>query len=195
MKINLPDVRLAFAKGIWKPTNIQGGEGGEGSAFNCQFIINPKHVKLVKALDQAVIDVATEKWKDKAEAVLKTLEKGGKIAWQKEDYCNKKTGEPYPGFEDMFHIGARSQVAPLIIDTNKAPLTEKQGKPYAGCYVNAQIELWAQDNQFGRRINAGLKGIQFLRDGDAFGGGAPASADDFDDLSDVGEEDDDNDFA
>ncbi|MWN55950.1 ssDNA-binding protein, partial [Escherichia coli] len=53
----------------------------------------------------------------------------------------------------------------------------------AGCYVNAVIDIWAQDNNFGKRINASLGGVQFLRDGDAFAGGGVASADDFDDIS------------
>ncbi|EOA7521129.1 ssDNA-binding protein, partial [Escherichia coli] len=35
----------------------------------------------------------------------------------------------------------------------------------------------------GKRINASLGGVQFLRDGDAFAGGGVASADDFDDIS------------
>ncbi|EAA6845047.1 DUF2815 domain-containing protein, partial [Salmonella enterica subsp. enterica] len=36
---------------------------------------------------------------------------------------------------------------------------------------------------FGKRVNASLSGVQFLRDGDAFTGGQPASADEFDDIS------------
>jgi len=29
-----------------------------------------------------------------------------------------------------------------------------------GCYVNALLELYGQDNKYGKRINASLKGIQ-----------------------------------
>jgi len=32
--------------------------------------------------------------------------------------------------------------------------------------------LWAQNNQYGKRINAQLDGVQFVRDGDPFGDGA-----------------------
>lgn len=45
------------------------------------------------------------------------------------------------------------------------------------------IDVWAQDNNFGKRINASLGGVQFLRDGDAFAGGGVASEEDFDDIS------------
>ena len=51
---------------------------------------------------------------------------------------------------------------------------------YDGCRVNAKIEIWAQDNKFGRRINCSLLGVMFAGEGENFGGGAaPASADDF----------------
>jgi len=42
--------------------------------------------------------------------------------------------------------------------------------------------LWAQDNQFGKRVNAELLGVQFVRDGEPFGGGKPATPEDFEDL-------------
>ena len=60
---------------------------------------------------------------------------------------------------------------------------EPSGRPYAGCYVNAVLEFWAQDNKFGKRVNATLMGVQFFRDGDAFSGGGAASDDDFDDVT------------
>jgi hypothetical protein len=190
MKINLPDVRLGFGQGIFEANGVGDGE----KAFNCRFIIDPKkQKKLIAEVEAAMLAVAEDKWKGQGQKVYDTLVKNGKVCLLKEDYCNKKSGEPYAGFEDMFSIGARSQVAPLVIDRNKAPLTKASGKPYSGCYVNAQVEIWAQDNGFGRRINAQLKGVQFFRDGDAFGGGAPASADDFADLGDTG--DDEADYA
>uniref|UniRef100_T1HEF4 Uncharacterized protein n=2 Tax=cellular organisms TaxID=131567 RepID=T1HEF4_RHOPR len=39
------------------------------------------------------------------------------------------------------------------------------------------------DNNFGKRINASLGGVQFLRDGDAFAGGGVATPDDFENMS------------
>jgi tripartite-type tricarboxylate transporter receptor subunit TctC len=47
-------------------------------------------------------------------------------------------------------------------------LTEDDNKPFAGCYVNATIRLWAQDNQYGKRINAQLRAVQYVKDGAAF---------------------------
>ena len=40
------------------------------------------------------------------------------------------------------------------------------------------------DNQYGKRINATLRGVQFVSDGEPFAGGQPADADEFDILED-----------
>ena len=40
--------------------------------------------------------------------------------------------------------------------------------------MNAIVELWAQDNNYGKRINASLAGVQFAKDGEAFAGGTVA---------------------
>ncbi len=49
--------------------------------------------------------------------------------------------------------------------------------------MNASLELWVQDNAYGQRINAQLRGIQFYRDGDSFSAGRPAEADEFEDVA------------
>ena len=41
------------------------------------------------------------------------------------------------------------------------------------------VELWAQDNQYGKGVNATLRGVQFYRDGQAFTGGRPLGEDEF----------------
>jgi len=90
----------------------------------------------------------------------------------------------YEGFEGNKFVSARAKVRPTVFDQQRQELSEADGKPYSGCYVNASIELWAQDNSFGKRINAQLRGVQFLRDGDAFAGGSrPADADEFDEIA------------
>ncbi len=44
--------------------------------------------------------------------------------------------------------------------------------------VHAVVRLWAQDNAFGKRINAQLQGVQFASDGEAFGA-APFNAENY----------------
>jgi hypothetical protein len=76
-------------------------------------------------------------------------------------------------------IKASASKRPMVLDRDRSPLTENDNRVYAGCYVNAIIELWAQNNQWGKRINANLLGVQFFKDGEPFADGETANADDF----------------
>ena len=191
-KIRLENVRLAFPA-LFEPQAIGDGE----PAFGARFIIDPANKKMVAAIDAAIAQAAAEqaKWKGKHEQILAKIIKDGACAFLKDDY-EDKNGDAYAGFEGMYSLGTRSKAKPLVIDRDKSPLVASDGRPYGGCYVVASVEIWAQDNSFGRRINAQLKGVQFYRDGDAFSGGTPASADDFEDLADGVDDDElENDLA
>lgn len=51
--------------------------------------------------------------------------------------------------------------------------------PYSGCYVNAKVRFWAQDDdEYGKRINCSIEAVQFKEDGEAFGGGSRTNVDD-----------------
>lgn len=66
-------------------------------------------------------------------------------------------------------LSANSAKRVPVVDRDLTPLTDDSGKPYAGCYVNASIRLWVQDNKWGKRVNAQLRAVQFVQDGEAFG--------------------------
>lgn len=173
MKLLLNDVRLAF------PTLFEAKTvNGEGKpAFSASLLLDPTD-KQVKAIEAAIEAVAREKWGAKAESILKQMRAQDKTALHDGDLKSN-----YSGFEGMLYVSARSATRPTVIDRDRTPLVESDGRPYAGCYVNASIELWPQDNNYGKRINAQLRGIQFARDGDAFAGGGAAAADEFADLT------------
>lgn len=172
MKLMLKNVRIAFPV-LWEAKTFN----GEGKpAFSAALLMN-RDDEQIKKVKQAISAVAKERWGAKAEQILKGLVAGEKIALRDGD--NKPD---YDGFAGTMYVGARSAVRPLVLDADKTPLNESDGKPYAGCYVNASIELWAQDNNYGKRVNASLRGVQFVRDGEAFAGSGAASADEFDAL-------------
>lgn len=180
MKVQF-EARAAFLN-IFVPTAIDGGD----PKYNGKFIIDPSNKALVAKLDDAMLKTAEAKWPGKGKQVFENLAKTGKkpeVGFVKEPYKNKD-GDAYDGFDGMFYVTANNSARPLVIDRDRTPLTQADGKPYSGCIVNVIVEFWAQDNKWGRAIRATLKGVQFVRDGDAFGGGAPASADEFDDLGD-----------
>ena len=49
---------------------------------------------------------------------------------------------------------------------------------YAGCWVNILIRPWWQNSaKWGKRVNAGLTAVQFVRDDEPFGQGRITSED------------------
>jgi hypothetical protein len=173
MKIKLNAVRLSFPQ-LFEAKTVN----GEGKpAFSAAFLISPKDPQIAM-INTAISSVAAEKWGIKADAILKTIRAADKTCLHSGDLKSN-----YDGFEGMMYISARNPLKPSVVDTNRSPLVAEDGRPYAGCYVNAVLELWTQDNNYGKRVNATLMGVQFYKDGESFVGGGVADADDFDDLT------------
>jgi hypothetical protein len=153
---------------------------GEGKPrYSAALLLEQDHPQL-EAINKAIEAIAKDKWKDKAVAVLNGLRKTDKVALHDGD-----TKTQYDGFAGNWFISAAAQenAPPTVVDQARNPLGPKSGKPYAGCYVNASLEFWAQDNQYGKRVNCTLRGIQFYKDGDSFSAGRPADADEFDEVT------------
>jgi hypothetical protein len=180
--ILLKNVRLAFPA-LWTARASTGTDGKPGKAkFSASFIMPPNHPDVPK-VKELIVAVARAKWADKADAILKGLKAQDRLCLH-----DGVTKSQYNGFDGNLFIGANSDTRPSVFDRSKTPLAESDGKPYAGCYVNASIDIWAQDHpQHGKRVNAQLRGVQFVKDGDAFAAGTPASEDEFEDLGDQGE--------
>lgn len=172
-KMVLTEVRLAFAN-IWEPKAI-GTNANAEPRCSASLLIDPKtQGAIMDAVKAKIKEVAVEKWGVKAADVLKSLAAKG-------DLClhNGDTKADYEGFSGMWFVSASNPTRPVVVDRDKSPLTRADGKPYSGCYVNANVDIWAQDNQFGKRINAKLLAIQFVKDGESFSGGEAHDDDDF----------------
>lgn len=99
-------------------------------------------------------------------------------------------------------FSAREVKAPKLRDENKENVdrADAADKFYGGCYVNVLIRPWVQNNKYGKRINANLLAVQFVKDGEAFGEGRLTDDDvddSFDDAAgefggDSGDDDDDD---
>lgn len=175
MKITLKNVRLSFPSLFQKAVF-----NGESTKYEGTFLLDKEeHADTIEILNAAI--------KDK----IKNDLKGAKLAADK--ICLKDGDDvEYEGYAGSMSLKASNNKRPMVIDRDKSPLTEDDNRIYAGCYVNAIIELWAQNNSWGKRINANLLGVQFAKDGDPFGDGITATPDDFDIIEDG--EDDDNIF-
>ena len=180
-KITLKNVRLSFPQ-LFEAKQVN----GEGKpAFSASFLMSADDPQ-VDALNALIDKIATEKWGAKAKTILGALRGKDAVAVHNGDLKAQ-----YDGYEGNYYVSARSYTKVLVVDRDRTQLTQAEGRPYGGCYVDASVEIWAQDNQWGKRVNATLRWVQFRRHGDAFAVGAPASADEIDEIS----MDDDDDGA
>jgi hypothetical protein len=173
-KFILRNVQLSFPNlFVAKAPPTPGGKAKYSAAF-----IFPKTHPQLGEIQNLLISVATAKWGAKAMEVLKALKAADRICLRDGDAKSDTDG--YAG---NYFINASNDVRPLCIGggpDGRAPVTAADGVLYAGCFVNTVIQVWAQDNQYGgKRVNASLMGVQFLRDGPRLAGGGVAAADDF----------------
>jgi hypothetical protein len=180
-QIKIVEARLSFPD-IWRPKAIKSGKDDKGEPkYSCHFLIDKKEqADQIKALKQAIYALAKEKWGDKTKDMITK----GKVTVCLHEGSEKE----YDGYsEENMYISASSSKRPTIVDRDKSQLAEDDRRPYGGCYVNGIVRLWIQDNNFGKKVNAELMGIQFVKDGEPFGA-APLDADAFEDL-DAGKKD------
>lgn len=175
-RLTIKNVRLAF-ENIFTMSSV----GASDPAYSAKFIIPPDHPQ-VDEIRAAVKAAAKEKWEGKADTVLAMLAKDGKVAFAETDYLNKN-GDPYDGFAGNFYLstrnGGKTPTKPSAFASNNTPIGPGEGI-YGGCYVDASVDIYPQDStEYGRRINCSLRGVRFAAPGESFGGGAPASADEF----------------
>lgn len=180
IRLTVTDGRLAFPD-LFVPR--RGGEGGTGKAkYGASCIIAPDHPQ-VKAINDCIDAAAKAKWGDKAPSILAALRKTDKVCLHDGDLKAQ-----YAGYEGNLYISARSDTRPSVFGADRIPIDPDSGKVYAGCYGAFSLEFWAQDHkQYGKRVNAQLRGFMFQRDGDAFSAGSAASEDDFASVEDTGD--------
>lgn len=172
-RIVIPEARLAFPDLFEARVVEQGGK----PKFGATFIIPPGAPVLAQLLAEEE-RVAREKWQDKAPTILAMIRANNRAA-VKPGILKAK----FDGFEGNYFIACNMDNRPTVVSRTGSPVTAKDGIIYAGCYVLGHVSLWAQDNQFGQRINAECTGVQFVKDGDAFSAGAPpSSVEDFGNL-------------
>jgi hypothetical protein len=167
--IKLTNVRLSYPS-LFVP-NQYGDE--EEPAYKASFILDKvKDAGQIKFIQETMKKLVAEA-KVKSVAAYKLCLRDGAEKGDKEGFGDR-----------VMFISSKNRKAIPVVDRDKSLLTIDSGKPYAGCYVNAVVRLWVQDNNFGKRINASLQAVQFSKDGEPFGeGGIDANAV-FDDVTD-----------
>jgi hypothetical protein len=175
-EVRLKNVRLSFAHLFEpQPGKVDERTGVKGEdRWNASFLIDkntPEGKAELKKVQAAAAEAKTAKW-------------GAPQNWPKlkPDRLCLRDGdlENYDGYDGHYYLAAGRNVKtkdgaenppPVLVDRDPSvALDRKSGKLYSGCYVNAVVRIWAQDDKkYGKRLNASLEAVQFLRHGDAFG--------------------------
>lgn len=155
--IHLNNVRLSFPA-LFEPRAI---EEGKEPTYQATFILdNQTHGALIDKLEAAIDRVALDEFKRKEPRMKSCLHDGSESALD--------------GFGDgtMF-IRASRKNRPAVVDRELNTLAKDDpGVPYAGCFVNASLRLFAWSHKTGGKgVSAELRGVQFLKDGESFGAG------------------------
>lgn len=136
--------------------------GEQTNKYSTKIILDPKeHAAVIKQITAEMETLRSEKWKTlKLPADRLALRNGDDLA--KEEY------------EGKLVLSASAKRRPVVVMARNGvlePLTEDDGKIYSGCICNVNVAFWAQDNQFGKRINAELLAVQWKAEGTPIGGG------------------------
>ena len=152
--------------------------------FGADFILDPQSNDYAKVMAE-VGNLATAKWKEQATPILQLIQADRRLRCYGSgtEKLDKKTLKVYEGYEGHVYLNATSNEdrPPIIVDASGNPIDNANTmarnaaarKLYGGCYVNAAVRLWVQDNQFGRGIRCELIAVQFAKDGEPFGEAPP----------------------
>ena len=176
--IMLTNTRLSFPQLV----EARAYQEGQAKKFSADLILDPAGEDWKKVM-HSVMQSAQEKWGDNAQAVLQMCQADRKLRafGNGAEKVDKKTFKPYEGYEGAVYVSANNANPPQMIEsngksvdpTNTMAYQALARKMYGGCYVNAAIKFWTQDNKYGRGIRCELIALQFAKDGTPFGDAAP----------------------
>ena len=179
-KVMLRNVRLSYEH-IFTPSSFDGDQ--QNKKYSATFIIPKDHPDL-PALKRAMFEAGQEIFPANFTA-------GG--AWPRGFACSLKDAdkatdsngevlaEKNPEYAGCYILEANSKDRPVALGRRKEALTAEDGVLYSGCYVNASLA--AAGYTFGtvkKGVKCYLNGVQFVKDGERFGGAD--ATDDFDEL-------------
>ncbi|MEL6126159.1 MAG: ssDNA-binding protein [Pseudomonadota bacterium] len=175
-EVMLDDVRLKN-ENIFKRFKKNGQEGKFGFVV---LLDKQRHAKQIEALKEDIGTIIAESFKGKRIASDKRCLRDGDDG-----------GDDFTA--GCWILSANSDNPPFAWDKsipNKQLTIDDPAQIYRGCRVKVKFRLWAQDNEWGQRVNAQAIAIQFRGDDEAFGAGtvsAESAAQGFE-VSDAGDE-------
>lgn len=189
--IKLSRVILSFPQ-LHEP-GCPAGMKDSAPAFSAAFLLSPaeipEHKQKCVAIANEIKRLRAEAWGLEGKPHPKEETKG--FPYGKGELKVNDSGLVYAGYEGRYFVTGRSKEErqPRLLDRNLQDIDPDDKKRilkmfYGGAIVTASINFWVQNDERGKAIRCGLRGIQFIEDGTPFGGGAAAD-DEFDELEET----------
>jgi len=160
VKLKLPNVRLSYPA-LVKPRGFDENAKEEDKRYEATFILDKRqHAAVIKEIRASANQMLLDKYGSNPP-------KGFKLCLR--DGSEKPDTDGYG--ETVMFMTSNNKNRPVLVDQRVRPIdVDKINQVmYAGCYVNASVRLWIQDNKFGKRINCEVLALQKYADGEAFG--------------------------
>jgi hypothetical protein len=147
------------------------------------YILNADKSKTLTTMPAVLDRVATEKWKANGPKIVAALEESKKC-YRDGNLKLDKGGNVVEEYEDTTYIVAKNGKPPRLMNQARVEVEDKKqiyNLFYSGAHLDLVVDVYAADRE-GKGVFATLMGVQHRKDGDVFGGGGRASADDFDEV-------------
>ena len=157
-QVLIPNARVGYLK-VWKAEGIKGDPQSK-PRYGCQIYLPKTDTKTKAAIDREV------------DRLTKVHFKGVKV--KAKDLCIKD-GDGDEGDDNTAGCWvisanrAESQGRPQVVDRSRRAILPDDNKVYSGCYCNVLVAFFVPKNW--GKVCASLEVVQFVKDGEAFGGG------------------------
>ncbi len=191
-QIHLKGVRLSYPSLF----NTEVYKGKDSEKYSGTFLIPKSDKKLKKEIDNIIEELLTEAGiKIKSDNICVNDGDDSESDGYAGNWTIKATKPKKQGRVKLVNRQGNKIVVDLegkiITQNSDGEVTNDkttEDEFYHGCYVYGIITFWVQDNDYGRRINANLLAVKFMKDGERLKGGG-GTAEDFDEDFEM--EDDD----
>lgn len=175
-KMVLPPALGSYAN-IFKPRAFE----GQAPKFSIVLIWPKEDKEKLRALSQAIVEAAVEKFGPKAGEMLKK----GSLKNPLRDGDEERSDDPV--FKGCYFLtaSASAERAPGIVDSKVQPVFE-ESEAYSGCTFRASVALYAFDKAGNKGVAVGLNNLQVVKKGTRLDGRKNAE-DDFAAFKEEGE--------
>lgn len=173
-------VRFSYFYGHEPSINTDKETGRVTKSYGNHFLMKPDHPAIPLIL-AAINAAGVAFFKDQWPLYLPSIKAKSKLPLRKGE-IHKPLSPEYHG---MFSLTASKPFEKgkfRMVETRggvNVDLLQADGRPYSGCFGSGIVNFYGYNKGGGIGIGCGIEGVQYTRQGDAFGGGRVASANEF----------------